>query len=185
MRLISKILPNRAQAGLVKFLIVGLVAALPVSAMAATDIKIAVVDLQRALQSVNAGRKAKAQLEKEFNAKKKQLQDEEEAIKKMSEDFKKQSLVLSDEAKARKQNEIQQRLMKYRDMFGRSQMDIQNREHALTEPIIEKLKGIVDDLGHKEGYTIILEKNENSVLYSQEKDDLTDKVITLFNSKHG
>src|SRR4051812_40696816 len=105
------------------------------SAHAAADIKIAVVDLQKALQSVDAGRKAKGSLEKEFNDKKKSLQAEEEAIKKMSEDFKKQSLVLSDEAKARKQNEIQERLLKYRELFGKSQFDIQNRERQLTEPI--------------------------------------------------
>ena len=60
----------------------------------AADIKIAVVDLQKALQSVESGRQAKSTLEKEFNEKKKALQAEEEAIKKMTEDFKKQSLVL-------------------------------------------------------------------------------------------
>src|SRR5205823_5894049 len=140
------------------------------------DIKIAVVDLQKALQSVEAGRNAKSTLEKEFNEKKKALQAEEEAIKKMSEDFKKQSLVLSEEAKGRKQNEIQERLMKYREMFGKSQFDIQNRERQLTEPIISKLRGIVEDMGSKAGYTIILEKNENNVLFSLPKDDLTEDV---------
>src|SRR5205807_2925923 len=45
----------------------------------------------------------------------------------------------------------------------------------LTEPIISKLKGIVEDLGGKQGYTIILEKNENNVLFSKPKDDLTER----------
>ena len=151
----------------------------------AADIKFAVVDLQKALQSVESGQKAKSTLEKEFNDKKKQLQAEEEAIKKMSEEFKKQSLVLSEEAKSRKQNEIQERLVKYRELFGKSQFDIQNRERQLTEPIILKLKGIVEDLGAKQGYTMILEKNENNVLFSQKKDDLTEEVIKLFNKKDG
>lgn len=154
-------------------------------ANAAAEPKIAVVDLQKALQSVDAGRSAKATLEKEFNEKKKNLQTEEEAIKKMTEDFKKQSLVLSDEAKARKQNEIQERMMKYRELFGRSQMDIQNRERQLTEPIINKLRGIVEELGSKQSYTIILEKNENNVLFSLPKDDLTEDVIKAYNKKNG
>lgn len=155
------------------------------SVLASADIKIAVVDLQKALQSVESGRKAKSTLEREFNDKKKQLQAEEEAIKKMSEDFKKQSMVLSDEAKNRKQQEIQERLVKYRELFGKSQFDIQNRERQLTEPIITKLKGIVDDMGQKQGYTIILEKNDNNVLFSQPKDDLTEDVIKTFNKKNG
>lgn len=155
------------------------------TAFAAADIKIAVVDLQKALQTVDSGKHAKATLEKEFNEKKKALQAEEEAIKKMTEDFKKQSLVLSDDAKNRKQGEIQERMLKYREMFGKSQFDIQNRERQLTEPIITKLRGIVEELGSKQGYTIILEKNENNVLFSQPKDDLTEEVIKTYNKKNG
>lgn len=146
--------------------------------------KIAVVDLQKALQSVDSGKKAKASLEKEFNEKKKQLQAEEDSIKKITEDFKKQSLALSDEAKARKQNEIQERLMKYRELFGKSQFDIQSRERELTEPIIQKLKGIVEEIGNAKNYTMILEKNENNILFSSSKDDLTEEVIKVFNKKH-
>jgi outer membrane protein len=147
----------------------------------ASEIKIAVVDMQKALQSVEAGKKAKATLEKEFNEKKKTLLTEEETIKKMSEEFKKQSLALSEDARNKKQNEIQERLLKYRELFGKSQMDIQNRERDLTAPIIEKLKKVIGELGNNKSYTIILEKNENSVLYSQSKDDLTDEVIKKFN----
>lgn len=162
-----------------------LVSLISASAFAAVDIKIGVVDLQKALQSVESGRKAKSTLEKEFNDKKKQLQAEEESIKKMSEEFKKKSLVLSEEAKVRKQNEIQERLVRYRELFGKSQFDIQSRERQLTEPIILKLKGIVEDLGQKQNYTVILEKNDNNVLFSQQKDDLTEQVIKLFNQKNG
>src|SRR4051794_14204939 len=68
---------------------------------------IGTVDMQKALQTVDAGKKAKAQLEKEFNQKKKELQSEETAIKKTTEEFKKQSLAMSDEARARKQGELQ------------------------------------------------------------------------------
>jgi len=152
---------------------------------AAEEVRLGVVDLQKALQTVDSGKKAKATLEKEFNEKKKQLQTEEEAIKKMTEEFKKQSLVLSEEAKNRKQGEIQDRMMKYRELFGKSQFDIQTRERELTEPIIVKLRGIVEDLGTKKGYTIIFEKNENNVLYSQKKDDITEEVIKVFNGKNG
>lgn len=152
------------------------------SLVRAEEIKIGFVDLQKALQSVESGKKAKSQLEKEFNDKKKSLQTEEDAIKKMTEDFKKQSMVLSDEAKAKKQGEIQERMLKFRELFGKSQFDIQNRERELTEPIIVKLRSIIDEMGKKKEYRVILEKNENSVLFSLSKDDLTEEVIKAFNS---
>lgn len=151
----------------------------------AEDVKVGVVDMQKALQSVEAGKKAKAQLEKEFNAKKQQLQSEEASIKKMGEEFKKQSLVMSDEARGKKQSELQERIMKFQELTQRSQQEIQQKEQELTQPILGKLRGIISELAKQKGYSVILERNENTVLFSLEKDDLTSDVITGFNKKSG
>lgn len=150
----------------------------------AADFKLAVVDLQRALQSVESGKKAKTSLEKEFQAKKKELDTEEAAIRKMTEDFKKQSMVLSEDAKRKKEGEIQDRVMKFRELYGKSQQDIQTRERELTEPLIQKLKAIVEEIGNTKGFTMILEKNENGILFSSGKEDLTEEVIKAFNKKN-
>lgn len=147
----------------------------------AEDLKIGTVDMQRALQTVDAGKKAKAQLEKEFNLKKKDLQAEEAAIRKMGEEFKKQSLVMNDEARAKKQGEIQERIMRFQESTQRSQAEIQQKEHDLTQPIIVKLRSLIADIAKQKGYTLVLEKNENTVLYSLEKDDLTADVIGQYN----
>ncbi len=149
----------------------------------AEEMKVGTVDMQKALQSVEAGKKAKAQLEKDFNAKKKELQGEEAAIKKATEEFKKQALVLSDEARAKKQQELQERIMKFQETTARSQQEIQQKEQDLTAPIITGLRSIIGETAKKKGYSVILEKNENNVLYSQEKDDLTAEIISTFNSK--
>lgn len=162
-----------------------LVAALMMAQVAsAAEFKLAVVDLQKALQSVESGKKAKSALEKEFQAKKKELDAEEAGIRKMTEDFKKQSMVLSEDAKRKKEGEIQERVMKFRELYGKSQQDIQNRERELTEPLITKLKAIVEELGNSKGFTMILEKNENGILFSSGKEDLTEEVIKTFNKKN-
>lgn len=148
---------------------------------ASEGIRIGVVDMQRAIQAVESGKKAKSQLEKEFNAKKTELQKEEAAIKKMGEEFRKQSLVLNDEARAKKQSELQERIMKFQEMTARSQQEISQKEQELTLPIIEKLRSIIGDTAKTKGYSVILEKNENTVLFSLDKDDLTDEIIKTFN----
>ena len=147
----------------------------------AVDFKMAIVDLQKALQSVDSGKKARVTLEKEFNDMKKKLEEEEKAIQKMSEDFKKQSLVLNEETRGKKQSELQERLLRYRELFGKSQMEIQTRERELTEPIVKKLRSVVENMGAQRGYTMILEKNENGILFSKAQDDLTEDVIKAFN----
>lgn len=151
----------------------------------AEDFKVGVVDMQKALQTVEAGKKAKAQLEKDFNAKKKELQTEEAAIKKMGEEFKKQSLVMNDEARAKKQAEIQERIIKFQETTARSQGEIQQKEAELTQPIIAKLREIVAKSAKDKGLALVLERNENTVLFFREKDDLTDEVVGAFNKQGG
>jgi len=150
-------------------------------AIAAEETKIATVDMQKALQTVDAGKKAKAQFEKELGAIKKQVDSEEAAINKMGEEFKKQSLVMNDEARAKKQGELQERIMKYQESRGRSQMELAKKEKELTGPILIKLRAVIADLAKSKGYSVVLEKNENTVLFSQDKDDLTSDVISSFN----
>ena len=68
-------------------------AALMLSAVAARadEQKIAVVDMQKAIQTSESGKKAKAELETAFNKKKKELQSEETSLKKMQEDLQKKA----------------------------------------------------------------------------------------------
>ncbi len=155
----------------------------PAAAAAAVS-RIATVDMQRALQTVEAGKKAKTQLEKEFNTKKKMLDDEQTAIKKLTEEFKKQTMVLNDESRAKKQQEIQERMMKFQDQMMRSQTEIQQKEGELTAPIVKNLKAMVKEMAAKKGYSLVLDKNEQTVIFSQEKDDLTDELVKSYHGKN-
>jgi outer membrane protein len=163
--------------------VAGIVAGAPEARAATEPTRIATVDMQKALQTVDSGKKAKSQLEKDFNTKKKELQTEESAIKKMTEEFKKQSLVMNDEARAKKQGELQERIMKFQELTARSQAEIQQKERDLTQPIVTKLRTIIAEMAKKKDYNLVLEKNENQVLYSQEKDDLTSEVISAFDKQ--
>lgn len=146
-------------------------------------VKIGYVDMQKTIQATETGKKAKKDLEKEFNDKKKELQEREKDLKKMGGDFEKKSMVLSDEVKQKKQLEFQEEMVKYRDLVGKSQLAIQERERALTQPIIEKIRGIIGEIAEKESYTVILEKAENSILWAKKSLDLTDRVVAEFNKK--
>ena len=148
------------------------------------DLKIAVVDMQKSLQTVEAGKKAKTQLEKDFNTKKKMLQDEEGAIRKLTEEFKKQSLVMNDEAKGKKQQEIQERIMKFQENTARSQSEIQQKESELTAPIVKNLRELIKEVASKKSATIVLDKNDANVLFALDSLDLTQEVINAYNAKY-
>jgi outer membrane protein len=142
--------------------------------------RVAVVDMGKTMQSIEAGKKARSQLEKEFNAKSLEFQKEEAAIKKMNEDFQKQSLVMNDEARMKKQSELQSRYMKYQQATQQSQEELQKKERSLIQPILVKLREVVAEIAKKKNYDVVLQKDENMVLYFEEKDDLTTEVIASF-----
>src|SRR5438128_67940 len=82
---------------------------LTVSTLAKADVKLAFVDLQRALLEIDEGRQAKARLQKMLEDKQKELDREQEALKKDSEMLAKQASAMSEETKTQKQMELQKR----------------------------------------------------------------------------
>ncbi len=149
----------------------------------AAEQKIGLVDMQKAIQETSEGKKAKHELEADFNKKKKDLEKKEGDIKKMNEDLEKKALVMADDVKAKKQQEIQMEMRKYQETVAKSQMDIQKHERDLTQPIIVKLRKIIEDIAKKDGLSMVLEKSDQLVLYSVNGVDLTERVIKEFDSK--
>ncbi len=146
----------------------------------AEDAKIGYVDLQKAIQETNAGKKAKKDLEKEFNSKKADLQKKEADLKKMGEDLEKKKVALSDDVRTKKTQELQAEMMKFQREVGESQMNIQKKERDLTQPIIEKLQASIEKVAKAGSYTMVLEKSEQSVLWAKKDSDLTSEVVKDF-----
>jgi len=151
--------------------------------LAFASIKLGYVDLQKAITETSHGKAAKKKLEKEFKKKQAQLKKREADLKKMSADLEKKSLVLSDDVRLKKQQNLQQEMLKYRELVGKSQLEIQKKERELTLPIVKKLQKIIAAIAKKEGYTMVLEKSEQSVLWASKDADLTDRVVKEFEKK--
>lgn len=147
--------------------------------VAQAEVKIGYVDMQKAVQTTAAGKKAKTELESEFEKKKKELQKREGDLKKMGEDLEKKKSVLSEEALQKKQAEFQEEMLKYRDTVGKSQLEIQKKDRELTQPILEKMRKVIEKVAKDKGYSMVLE-NSAMVLYSAKENDLTDDVVKAF-----
>lgn len=149
------------------------------ASFANAEFKVGYVDMQKAIQSTTAGKKAKTELEGEFNKKKKELEKKEADLKKMGEDLEKKKSVLSEEALGKKQAEFQDEMLKYRDVVGKSQVEIQKKERELTAPILEKMKKVIAKLAKDKSYGLVIE-NSQMVLYATPEADLTEEVIKAF-----
>src|SRR4051794_23009318 len=146
--------------------------------------KIGYVDLQKALQSVDAGKAAKSTLEKDVAAKKAELEKTQASLQAEAEQFEKKAAILNDAAKAKKQAELQKRFADFQKDAAESQLALQKRERELTKPLVDELRSIIEGIGKEQEFQLILEKNEGAVLYAQAGSDLTGPVIERFNNKH-
>ncbi len=161
-----------------------LVSSTKVNAKSPGEMRIGLVDMQKTLQTIEAGKKARAKLEKDFNARRKELQTEEAAIKKMTEDFQLKAPAMNDAARAKENQKISERIYTFQQKTAKSQAEIQQEQNELTLPLISKAKVSIGKKAKEKGMRLVLDKNENTVLYSHEEDDMTNEVIADINKQN-
>lgn len=149
------------------------------SSLAVAELKIAIIDMQKAVQATSAGKLAKTSLEEEFTKRKKDLEKKEGELRKMNDDFEKKRAVMSEKAMQQKQAEFQEEMLKFREVAGRSEADFQKRQRELTGPILEKMKKTIDQVTKDKGYNLVIEKAAGVINYSAEL-DITELVVKEF-----
>lgn len=161
-------------------------AAIAVICLAATsvfaaDVKLGYIDMQRALNGSEAGKEAKEQLA----AKVKKYQDEinvkQDELKKLKDELEKQGMLLSESARASKEKDYQNKLKDFQRFTKDAQDELQGKDEEFTRKILEGMEKVIQEYGRKNGYSFIFVKNE-SMLFVDEKTDLTEEVLKLFNS---
>ncbi|HIJ88097.1 MAG TPA: OmpH family outer membrane protein [Desulfuromonadales bacterium] len=166
-----------------RIILAGIVAACIVStSVFAADLKLGFVDMQRALNGSEAGKEAKEQLA----AKVKKYQDEinvkQEDLKKLKDELEKQGMLLSDSARAAKEKDYQNKLKDFQRFTKDAQDELQGKDEEFTRKILEGMEKTIQAFGRQHGYTFIFVKNDNLLLFADEKSDLTEEVLKLFNS---
>ena len=146
----------------------------------AADMKIGWIDMQKAIQSSNAGKSARKGLERDYKKKKAALDKKQKDLKKMSEDLQKKKLALSEKAFMEKQQNLQREVLKFQDELRKSDMEIQKKQSELTKPILDKIQKIISDVSKDKGYSYILEKSQG-VMWAKKELDITDIVIKKVN----
>src|SRR6266404_3077232 len=111
-----------------------LLASSPIAAFA-EEVKLGYVDLQRALNETEDGRKAKANLKKVFDQKQKELDEQQQELKKAIDDLDKKRTLLPADKVREKETELQGRMQKVEQTYLRHQQDLQAKEQEATGKI--------------------------------------------------
>jgi outer membrane protein len=157
--------------------------ALIAPALADEPLKIAYVDMQKALNQSEVGKEAKKIITQEVEKMEKSFSGKQKELEKLREDLEKRGAVMSESVRKEKERDYQTRLRDLQRLQRDYEDDLRRKDRELTERILKDLDGIVKKIGEERKFTIIFEKNQPAVVYISNTLDLTDEVIKILNEK--
>jgi len=150
--------------------------------LARADIKIGIVDYQRAVLEVDEGKAARARLEGLKNAKQKEFDKQQDALAKEGDTLQKQAPTMTDAVRAQRASEYQKKVVELRQAVAKGEAELSQGQHDAFGPIEERMQGIVTDVAQQEGFTVVLIKQ--AVASATPSLDVTNQVIRMYNDKY-
>jgi outer membrane protein len=103
------------------------------------------------------------------------------------EDYDKKKLVMSDKRRAEIEKELQdleRKMVDYRTAKFGANGELFSKQNELMKPVQDKLFKAVKDIADEGGYDYVFDKSSTTLLmYSNEKNDLTSKVLAKLQQK--
>lgn len=152
--------------------------------LAAQNVKVGVVDLQKFQKNSKAFQRASLVVKKKFDDMQQKLNDERNALGKLDEELKKQSMMLSLDAQEDKKREFEKKQRLFKFTYDEYSQEMKETEMEAIKKVMKELEKVVEEMGKKEGYTIILERRTLGLLYFNNTIDLTDRVTEAYDKQN-
>ena len=146
--------------------------------------KIAYVDMAQALNDVEDGKAAKARLKADFEGKQQRLDKMQTDLKAKKEEFDKKSSMMKPEIRQSSQEDLQRQFMELQQTYMKLQQELMDKEGQITQEIGRKIKTVIDKIGDRDGYTMILNIGD-TVMYYKRHQDITQQVVLEYNKQYG
>jgi len=146
-------------------------------------IPVGVIDMQRIILSTDEGKEARAALEKEMKGKEDELRKKKEELDKLNKEWKDQAPLLSEEARIRKQQDFQEKLVELRNSEMTFQQQLKQKEGQATQRIAMKVTSMMPEIAKHSPKKVagIFEVNSSGLVWLEDPVDFTDQVIKKYN----
>ena len=142
--------------------------------------KVGMVDMERFQEKSKAFDKVRQELKAKFDGLQQKLDKEKDELVKVEEEFKKQSMMLSLDAKEDKKKDLDKKRRHYKFMADEFTREMEDAKLEATKHVGKEVEKVVGQIGKKEGYVIILEKRTIGLLYYDGSIDITDQVVKAY-----
>lgn len=143
--------------------------------------KIGIVDFQRILETSSGGKSAQVEINKKGKAMEQTLKEKGVEIEELKKKLEREALVMNKEKKEEKEREVLIKINDFKALQKQYLTEFQELEQGLVKKIRDKIFELVEEIGKKEGYLLIIEKRGGGLLYFPNTIDITDKLIQRYN----
>lgn len=152
-----------------------------VSALSASAQKYAIVDMEYILKNIPMYESANEQLKQISEKWQKEVEAKNEQAKNLYKNYQTEVVFLSDEMKAKKENEIVAKEKEANELkrkyFG-PQGELYKKRESLMKPIQDEIYVAIKDVSEAKGYQIVMDKSSSpNLVYYSAKADISDEVL--------
>ncbi|MBW1895829.1 MAG: OmpH family outer membrane protein [Deltaproteobacteria bacterium] len=144
--------------------------------------KIGVMDLQKIIDASNVGKRSAGEIKNQGKKMENVLKERGSEVEELKNTLDQKALVLSDEARKEKERDLRDKIEELRSLQMRYQNVLRDLNTNLSKQIMEDVFGIAEDIGKREGYTLIIDRRAGGIVYAPSALDITDKIIEAYNA---
>ena len=149
---------------------------------AAAQSNVAVIDVQRVVTESDPGKEVMQKLRVLSDAKAEEGQTLQQDMAALQDQFNKQRFTVSEQRQAEMSKEIEDKQISIRRFQDDAQRELQEAQRRELGGLEERILPIINQVGQAQGYTLIFNKFQSGLVYADETVDITDQVITMFNT---
>jgi outer membrane protein len=146
-------------------------------------IKIGMIDLQKILELSEAGKAAQMEINIKGKQMETDLKDKGTEIEAIEKEINLESLVMNQKVWEEKQRIKRIKTGDFKALRQKYLNDFKAVERSVTGRIQNEVVSLLEDIGKKGGYAMIVEKRAGGVVYAPSSMDITDSVIRIYNIK--
>ncbi len=152
-------------------------------APALAETKIGVIDIQRALATSKVGQEAQKRYEAELKKSQTQIDLKKGEYEKLQQTIEKQKGSLNPKALAEKEEQLLTMEKDLKRSFQDKKEELRRENMRLVGDLVGKIRKIVETMAKEDDFGLILEKNNQGVLFSDPKLEITDEVVSRFDKQ--
>jgi outer membrane protein len=130
------------------------------------------------VQNAPGSTEAQRTFERELGEARTELQQQAAVVDSMMQDYQRQEVLLSPQAKTQKEQEIRDLQTELANRQRELDTSLQQRQQDLLQPILDRVAGVIEQIRTERGYSIVLDASTEGVVAADTTLDITALVMS-------